>query len=212
MDIKKAARYAKRHTGELKVTGVLRYWLDYLDMAEQLEYDLKQETVAMPKDLKERHDTAATMVKIRASAEEKKKYQPRYKELRKRYEFRLGDLCVVVPESGEAIVAEGKTLEHCVGGYAARHMKGAVDILFLRHVRRPERSFLTIEMVPWKTGSGKPVLRQIHGYKNERYRNPVEPSVKFAWFLEPWMEWLKSGSKRDKNGQPVIPAGKEQTA
>lgn len=213
VDIKKAVKYVKKQAGEISVSQALSYWKDYLDMAAQLEYDMSEETVVMPKDLKERHDAAATMIKVRASAEAKKKYQKRYKELCKKYEFRLGDLCVVVPQSGEDIVAEGKTLHHCVGGYAARHLGGTLDILFIRHARKPNRSFLTVELAPPSTGRGRPTLRQIHGYKNENYASaPEAPRNKYAWFLDAWLDWVKAGSKRDNKGQPVLPAGKEKTA
>lgn len=213
VDIKKAVRYLKKQAGTQGMQAAIRYWKDYLDMAAQLEFDMSEETVAMPKNLQERHDAAATMIRIRASAEAKKKYQKRYLELCKKYEFRLGDLCVVVPESGEDIVAEGKTLHHCVGGYANRHLEGALDILFIRHVRKPGRSFLTVELAPPATGKGRPALRQIHGYRNENYDNaPEAPRNKYAWFLNAWLDWVKAGSKRNKNGQPVIPAGKEHTA
>lgn len=219
VEIRQAVKYIRKQAdnwGEKSrnhVGNVLSYWKDYLDAAVHLHYDMTNETVVMPKDLKERHDTATQMVKLQASAEARKKYRKRYQQLKEKYEFRLGDLCILVPESGEEIVAEGKTLNHCVGGYANRHLEGKVDILFLRHVRKPGRSFLTIEMVPVQSGVGKPVLRQIHGYKNENYENaPQAPRDKYAWFLNVWMDWLLHGSKRDSKGKPVMPAGKEQTA
>lgn len=219
VDIKQAIKYIKRQadtwTGPTRwpVQQVLTYWKDYMDAAVTLQYDFTDKTVVMPKNLQERHDAATQMLKIQASAEARKKYQNRYKQLRKLYEFRLGDLCIIVPESGEEIVAEGKTLQHCVGGYAARHLDGKLDILFLRHVRKPNRSFLTIEMLPRKSALYPVTLKQIHGYKNENYENhPEDPRTKYAWFLDVWKDWQRNGSKRDKNGKPVIPAGKEQSA
>ena len=209
VNIKKAVSYVQKQKGT-SAYQIAGYWKDYLNMAQRLDLDLTEETVAMPKDLKERHDTYSTMIKLQASAEARKKYRKRYEALRKKYEFRLGDLCIVVPDSGEAIVAEGKTLHHCVGGYADRHLNGTLDILFLRHVRKPNRSFLTIELHPPKTGKGRPALWQIHGYRNEHYQNaPEAPKTKYAWFLDTWLDWVRDGSQRDKNGQPVIPAEKE---
>lgn len=197
---------------------ILQYWEDYLDMAGKLQYDLTEQTVAMPKDLKGRHDTAASLIKVQASAEARKKYQARYQNLKKLYEFSYGDLVIVVPESSQDIVQEGKTLHHCVGGYADRHISGAVDILFLRHARKPNVPFLTIEMRPRKAPLDKITLVQIHGYRNEGYQKKghyVDMEDKFAWFLDAWFAWMRAGSKRDKNGKPVMPAGpagKEQTA
>ena len=219
VDIRRAVKYilrqAESQTGNTaaNIGRTITYWKDYLDAAETLDFDLTEETVSMPKNLIERHDTATQMVKLQASAEARKKYNKRYQQLRNLYEFRLGDLCIVVPENGEEIVAEGKTLQHCVGGYAGRHLEGKVDILFLRHARKPNRSFLTIEMVARKTISDKITLVQIHGYKNESYKNsPENPRTKYAWFLDAWMNWQRHGSKRDKNGNPIIQDREEQSA
>lgn len=218
VDLKRAVKYVQKQvkTWENQTvypTGqVLTYWKDYLDAAAALEYDMTEETVVMPKNLPERHDAATQMVKLQASAEARKKYRKRYGALRKLYEFRLGDLCIVIPESGEEIVAEGKTLQHCVGGYADRHLEGKLDILFLRNVRKKNRSFLTIEMKARKSERDKVQLVQVHGYRNENYKNAKPASQKYKWFLDAWMEWLRNGSQRDKNGNPMIVVRKEQTA
>ena len=219
VDIRRAVKYILRQAESqigntaANIGRTLTYWKDYLDAAATLDFDLTEETVSMPKNLIDRHDTATQMVKLQASAEARKKYNKRYQKLRNLYEFRLGDLCIIVPENGEEIVAEGKTLQHCVGGYAGRHLEGKVDILFLRHVRKPNRSFLTIEMVARKTVSDKITLVQIHGYKNELYKNsPEAPRTKYAWFLDAWINWQRNGSKRDKNGNPIIPDREEQSA
>lgn len=186
---------------------ILQIWSDYLGMAEQLGYDLKAYGVAMPKNLQERHDAAAATVRINANAAEMKKYKYRRRKLEKKYAFSMGGYCVLVPVSSAEIVQEGKTLRHCVGGYAARHIEGKTTILFLRKEKTPGRSFLTIELREIK---GRIEIQQIHGYRNEGYRNAVPPRKKFAWFLDVWLGWVNQGSKRDKDGRPVLPAAKEQ--
>lgn len=114
-------------------------------------------------------------------------------------------LRIVVPKSGSEIVREGKTLHHCVGGYAARHIEGKTTILFLRHEKRPERPWMTIEL------TGKDTIRQIHGYKNEGYNHAQDPEERYAWFLDAWLGWVHAGSHRDKQKQPILEA-KEKTA
>lgn len=176
-------------------------WKDYLHMAKELGYDLTEKTVRMPKDLQQRHDAAAELLGIRKNTEEWKKYEKRLKKLRARYAFSLGGLSITVPECSEDIVEEGRTLHHCVGGYAPRHIQGKTTILFLRHQRRPERSFLTIEL----DDSGLEVrIRQIHGYRNEAYDRKISMREKYAWFLNPWLEWVNAGSRRDGSGAPII--------
>lgn len=190
------ARYA------VPAERILREWNDYLDMALRLGYDLDEKTVTMPKNLQERHDQAAETITVRKNQEELKKYKTRRKQLEKKYAFRMGEYCILIPKGSEEIVAEGKTLHHCVGGYAARHIEGKTTILFLRKARTPGRSFLTIEL---KEDRGRIGIRQIHGYRNENYGGAAEPEKRFGWFLGPWLEWVNSGSERDRNGNPVLP-------
>lgn len=219
-DLRGALRYIDKNTPECSRAGVTRetivqYWRDYLDMAKKLGYDLTEPTVAMPKDLKERHDVAAQTLRVQQSQEERKKYQKRYKKLCREYEFELNGLKVIVPTCTQEIVHEGKVLHHCVGGYAKRHVDGKVDILFLRRARKPDTPFLTIEMVPRESQYAPVILRQIHGYKNEHYNDKkwedkgCSPEDKYAWFLEAWLQWLKGGSKRDKDGKPIIKTNRE---
>ena len=166
----------------------------------------------MPKDLKERHDTAAAIVKHITSEEEAKKYKKLRKKLQKKYAFELGELCVIIPESAEEIVREGQTLHHCVSGYAKRHIEGKTIILFLRKRRKPWRSFLTVELYE---ESGKAFIRQVHGYKNERYDNKtgIAPSARYGEFLDTWLAWVNAGSKRDENGRAILPkTDKEKSA
>lgn len=182
---------------------IVRVWKDYLSMAVKLHYDLSDPTVAMPKDLQERHDAASELIKVSANQEAMKKYRKRRRELEKKYAFGLGDLCVLVPVSGDEIVREGQTLHHCVAGYASRHLSGATTILFIRHRKKPGRSFLTVELEEKK---GKVTIRQIHGYKNEGYKGAVRPEKRFGDFLDTWLRWVNDGSVRDRNGLPVLPA------
>lgn len=206
--MRRAERYAESmmpacRSGNVSIETILRFWKDYLGMAKQLDFDLKEETVAMPKNLRERHDSAAEIIRHQASESEMKRYRKRRRRLEKKYCFRLGELCVLVPTGSEEIVREGRTLRHCVGGYAARHIEGKTTILFIRKWKTPGRSFLTVEVYEDR---GKIRIRQIHGYKNEGYHPALKPSEKYAWFLEPWLQWVNNGSKRERDGKPALPA------
>ena len=55
--MERAARYLKSFDGNAAVTAQL--WVDYLEAAAKLKYDLTQDDVRMPRDLAERHDLAA---------------------------------------------------------------------------------------------------------------------------------------------------------
>lgn len=216
--IQQAANYIGRQCGS--TDRVLIRWEDYLNMAKQLHFDMKRLDVTMPKDLQDRHDAAAETLSYHRKVEQQKKNKEFNKRLRKMYEFSYGDLCIVVPGSTEEIIMEGKTLKHCVGGYAARHFNDKVTILFLRHKRKPDTPFVTIEIIPRQKMTDKVVIRQIHGYQNEGYlRGMAEdqkyrhrPEYKYKWFIDTWRAWVTAGSKRDKNGNPILTEEKEKTA
>ena len=191
-----AANYIRRFPGGAE--HVLTTWIDYLNMASALEYDLSRKDVVMPKDLQERHDAASETVRYQNIQVDEEKYRKYNEHLRKMYRFEYGDLCIVVPGSVEDIIYEGKTLRHCVGGYAARHFDDKLHILFLRHKRKPSTPFVTIEINSRKTMMDKVVIKQIHGYRNEMYLQPAEfgskkckarPGVKYKWFLDMWRAW-----------------------
>ena len=111
----------------------------------------------------------------------------------------LGDLCIKFPMSAAAIRLEGQRLNHCVGGYAKRHLEGVLTILFLRKMDMPNTPYVTIEM------QGNQ-LRQIHGLCNDIGR--VSPRIKHKGFLDTWMRWLREGSPRNEDGSPQLPKKK----
>lgn len=174
-------------------------YVDYLRMANNLGYDLKVHNVAFPKNLKKAHDNAATAERARLeeirSAERKKKEvaaQKYLKKYEKQYSFSDGNYTIIIPHTVSEIVEEGKAMQHCVGGYAGRHMEGTLAILFLRSTAKPDKSLYTIEM------HGKN-LTQIQGYNN---KTPLTPAAKT--FFDMWLSWVKDGSHRDKEGKPIL--------
>ena len=199
------ARYLEKHQHKNA-----RLWLDYIDAAKRLRYDLARRDVAFPKDLQGAHDAAVAAIRYEENAAARKAYEKRYKKLKKKYSFSAMGLCIVVPEDDRQIINEGKTLHHCVGGYAERHMRGAATILFLRKEKTPHQSYITIEMCG-KQGND---IRQIHGYGNEQKagKKLASPQERHGAFIDLWLAWLKAGSKRDKSGRPVLPVKGEKTA
>lgn len=190
------------------------WWCDYVDAAQVLGYDLKNDVFLLPKDLKGHHDKATkAAVPIREakrSAESRTKEARRLRVLARRYTFTDGRWLIRPPLNAAEIVAEGKALKHCVGGYADRHINGRTTILFLRDRRQPGKPLVTIEM------KGAEIV-QIHGWDDERTAckaNPRRQSPRklYAAFLEPWLAWVASGSKRDKKGYPVVPEEKKAGA
>ena len=217
----KLQRYLERFTGPRCHGGVytlgaaFRTWKDYTVMAEGLDYDLTVETVLMPRNLDLAHQNAMEEIQLMRTREEieKGKLQTaeeagRIIQRRKKYNIELEGWFIRIAESAGEITNEGKMLEHCVGGYAQRHMSGATTILFLRRCEAPETPVYTIQMDGDK-------MVQIHGYRNEgvyssKGRIAPDPQKTMAWLLDPWIEWLQKGSHRRKDGSAIIKAKMNQ--
>ena len=180
VDIKELWHYRRRQqkNGTWKDEGT---YLDYLDHAQKCGYDLTQSSILYPRDIQQAHDDAVANWQIVKAEEQKKEaerealkygYPERYKKLCKKYAFEFGDLTIVVPKSASEIIDEGRILQHCVGGYASRHIQGQTTILFLRHKNEPEKPYYTIEI-----DEKRKILIQCHGFRNE-WENKKADEVK----------------------------------
>lgn len=78
-------------------------------------------------------------------------------------EWSDGEICIRLPRCNNDLIAEGHTLHHCVGGYGKSHLSGKL-VLFVRHARRPERSWYTLNI---NVSGDRPTRIQLHGYGNE---------------------------------------------
>ena len=210
--VKDVMRYLERFTGPccagMGYRNASAVWVtlkDYLVMAETLGYDLTVETVRWPRRLDVAHNEAATEINLRREREAAKKDKELARQAkeslrsrRKKYDVKVEGYIIRIARTAEEVREEGRRLEHCVGGYAERHMKGKTTILFLREADKPAVSLYTIEMQGNR-------LVQIHGYKNEYGggRKAPDPRRTMVWLLDPWLAWLEKRSKRNKAGQPV---------
>ena len=194
-------KYLRRK--KMKPKDAWQLWHDYLDMAGKLGYDLSNPEVAMPRNLRPAHDTAASMLKIQTNAEQEKVYRKRKAALKKRYEMEYAGMCIRVPGKASDIAQEGEALHHCVAGYADRHIHGKTTILFLRDAKKPDENLVTIEMM-----SDGISIRQIHGWCNEgQPKDGVwlgNPREVYKEFLDVWLDWVKAGSKRTSTGEPML--------
>ncbi len=62
-------------------------------------------------------------------------------------------------------------MNHCVGGYAERHAKGKLTILFLRTADKPDVPYYTMEV----STDGRIV--QCRGFKNNNANNPKPQKI-----------------------------------
>lgn len=209
-------KQARENVGK---NSMFRLLIDYYDMAEELNWELGSIAAPlMPRDLVEKHDEAAEerrLLRLRkAEAEEKKRAEEieqrrreaeeSFQKRRKKYNVERDGYFIRIAETEEEIERESRTLCHCVGSYAQRHVAGKLTICFIRRTETPDASLYTVEM----HGNA---LVQIHGYHNDvNLPRDKKPEAVMAWLLEPWLEWLRRGSPRDKNGQPRWPKTKKK--
>lgn len=197
----KAQTGQRCHGGYFDMEQAAQLWRDYIDAAAKIGYDLRNPIHQMPKNLDAKHNEATAAAEVLEIAEKVKQCRCRADNLNKRYGFEDCDFFIRAPIDAAEIIAEGKALAHCVGGYAERHAKGATTILFLRKKSEPDKPYVTIEM----NGAE---IRQIHGYRNDLGKGAVSPMVTHKELLHNWRAWLKAGSKRNKEGAPVMPKPK----
>lgn len=177
----------------------IRYLADARRMAKELhpDRDLTEEEL-WPVHLRQVHDRLNGIIVLRKSKAETEKLQAGFDAVHEKYapiEWNDGRLAVILPRSNDDLVLEGETLQHCVGGYGKKHAKGNKIILFIRHYRRPERSYYTLNV---GFDGWRPYIIQLHGYGNEHhgphkeYKHTIPKEVKaFVWkwedeVLKPW--------------------------
>ncbi len=200
--------------GGMTIRARAQMLADYLEFAKVLKYDLKRQDVALPKDLADRHDASAATVSIIQATERKanaeKKYANRIRETQQMYEFSLGGLTVLAPVSPVEIVDEGKRQGHCVGGYAARHFNGVLEILFLRRTAAPNTPWITMEVAHRTQPTGRVKIKQMYDAGNRH--GLLHWKKEIGWFIDAWIHWLECGSPRNRDGLPVIGKYEEVSA
>lgn len=189
------------------ISDVFQLYRDYIEMAWQLGMCMEHGKVLWPDDLRASHNLVSDQFTARQDEEITKlpvgKGAVDGAVRKQKYEFELDGLIIRFPLTSADIRYEGKVLNHCVGGYAERHIKGVLTILFLRQTEEPNRPYVTIEM------DGNRIV-QVHGYKNDL--GGQSPKVIHKEFFDVWLAWLKAGSKRDKDGKPVLPKKRKAEA
>ncbi len=147
---------------------------DYLRMSKEQRADMHDRAVLFPKNLVAAHDRRVDAKeaiererRMRQNRELAEKMKGMLKE-RKKLEYSEGEYIIRQPVSAEEIVAEGAALSHCVGGYAERHAKGKLNIMFLRRKSEPDKPYYTIEV------STEFKIVQCRGYKNNAVNNGGE--------------------------------------
>lgn len=157
---------------------------DYLRQCEKLEYDMHDTAISMPHDFYTVHERLSATIEQKSNEITQRHFKENY-EGRKAFEFESGDLFLRQPNSLDEIVAEGKALCHCVGGYCERHAKGSTNIFFIRKKADPDTPYYTIEV-----GTDYDII-QCRGYRNDRAAPKGEEIKAFEKEYTKYLEELK---------------------
>ncbi|MBP3327505.1 MAG: PcfJ domain-containing protein [Clostridia bacterium] len=206
-DYKKIIRYLDKQQN-LKSSAGLQYLVDHWDMLDAfnrtngITRELTDEEKFPPNLLNAHEEDIKRNEKVKDQ-----KLQLQFDQIYEMFsavQWTDGELCVVVPKSESELKKEGATLRHCVGSYGKYHTEKKV-IFFIRHYRRPERSYYTLNVDC--TGT-KPIELQLHGYGNERhgpnkqYSHSIPPKVRAfvdRWEKEVLYPWYRTQVKAKIN-------------
>lgn len=157
-----------------------------------------------PRQLRETHDRLSAARVLQLDEGKSQRVQAGFDAVLEKYgelQWTDGELEILLPKSNQELVREGQVLRHCVGTYGESHAKGEKIILFVRHHRRPERCYYTLNI---SFAGDRPREVQLHGYGNEhhgpqkQYAHKIPAKVRAfvdRWEQEILIPWFVSQKK-----------------
>ena len=134
-----------------KMNNLLIKYRDYIGMAEALGVDFSHKSVRFPKNCMDAHDEILPRFN-QITQEDIDAYfaaavVPLYEQLRCT-QFERGAYCIALPQVRSDLVAEGQSLNHCVGRelYYKNHLAGIRMIFFVRKITNRAKPFFTMEV------------------------------------------------------------------
>lgn len=200
--LERIRKYKAKQEAKQKRSG--GYWnvsstyTDYLGMRIGQGYDLSNEIILFPKDLKRRHDEMVEEARTKEAEEKRAKMEEKYpkiskdfERLNKKFGFSDKDFIIRPVKCAAEIADEGRELHHCVGSgdlYYSKHSRGESYILVLRKADDPVTPFATIEI------SGSRIIQWYEAYDEKPDEEVIQP------WLDKYTEHLreKAGQKGGK--------------
>lgn len=175
-DLKEISKYIKLEKFVNYVKGKknfdIKMYIDYLGFLEKLKFDLKDKKYIFPKNLKEKHDEYSQKIMIKNNQKVNREIKRRYRQLKNN--IYSNKIYIIKPaESFISLEDESKQQNHCIRNYAEKYAKGKCDIYFMRELKEPEKSLVTIEVV-----DGKIV--------QSRIKNNDLPNISQKRFMKKW--------------------------
>lgn len=166
----------------IEYSSCLMYLYDYLNVVR----DIRESFPKYPKSLKLAHDVAVRDYQLI------KEFKRDDLLLKRKEEFGPLDInndeyMIIVPETGEELVMEGRVLGHCVGTYANRLAEGKTFVGFIRRKENPDKHLYTVEV---RDG----MVTQLEGKKKVRWKQ-LNQSDNLKKFLDDLVDRLEENKK-----------------
>lgn len=131
----------------------LSLWVDYIDTARQLGWNLRDRSIFFPQNVQRAHDEAVRVFDIQKDKEDASKMRQKdkimnqnAKEIKKAFCYRDSNFVIKVPGCYLDFKHEGHAQHNCVATYYERAVEGKCIILFIRQKQCPNKSYCTVEV------------------------------------------------------------------
>lgn len=162
---------------------VAEIWSDYIRMAKECGYRLKDREKRYPSSLIREHAIISTVYScIRRDFDQKKFAEKAAENSRFNYSNKELGLFAVAPKTPEEVVDEGMSLHHCVSSYVNPIIMGASVVMFIRQYEDEDTPYYTVEI---RAGSPSAIV-QVKGDMNTDPDPTTEEGKKIKAFLRKW--------------------------
>lgn len=130
---------------------ILICYRDYINMSTGLGVDMSHKGIRFPKNCVEAHNQILPRFNAVKKQAEDNLFAESIKQVYERLRmtaFEKDGFCIMLPQKRSDLIAEGQSLNHCVGGqsYANNHMAGRRLIFFVREISNRQKPFFTMEV------------------------------------------------------------------
>ena len=172
--IKRQARRYGQHD-----TWVASIYVDYIQFAKKLGYNMDDLQNRYPPKLKEMHDRMSDQIQQQKDSGLNNGIAKVAAAL-ERFAWEKNGLFIRPARTAAELRTEGKLLHHCVGTYAKQYSEGKTALFFIRRTEEPEIPYYTLEL-----RERDMTVVQNHGDHNR----PQTPEIKE--FERKWLAWAK---------------------
>ncbi|MEG1036595.1 MAG: PcfJ domain-containing protein [Anaerovoracaceae bacterium] len=170
------------------ILNVSNYY-DHIIMLEELGKNMADKKLLKPKDFQKEHAELAAEKAELLDKGKAKIFKAKTALLADKYYFEYKEIIFKPVSTIKELIFEGKILNHCVGSYADKILRGDSMICFIRKKDEPDVPYFTLEI------SKRNEIKQCYGFGN-RISGLEVPEIKEA--LDEYIKFLKGTKKKGK--------------